>query len=480
MKKFSLLLSFVILGLHAYGAGESNLTTQDTNYVKSLIKQAYKTRLSDPAQTIATGQMALAAARKLNYYHGIGESYRVTGLGQYYLNSLQESITSYINALTEFQKINDLQGEARVDIGIGSLYLDNDYGRSFDFFNKALEIAKKISNKSLKAFADMDLGCAYLRENSYHEAITHYNESQVIFAALKDSVDITLCSLNQGVAYFKLNQLDIAEKILLDANKKAKEQDMNESIASIDLTLALLYIQTNKFPEAKKVLSEGANYAQILKDDKLEHDFKYTNFQLEYKRKNWKGAVDDLRDVYRQDSVDKKTQLTSQIMLFEVKHKQEEQEALSEIAEKDNQYQRVRFWGVTSVAGLLLMVIGLLVTNVKRKTKTNSQLTELNEEISRQKDNLDRINHHLEEIIDERTKDLQIKNKKLSDYSSYLSHQIRGPIATLKGLLNLEKEGLVNETDCIKMMDTCVSEIDEKIIETSEMMIPKNQNIVPL
>ena len=167
---------------------------------------------------------------------------------------------------------------------------------------------------------------------------------------------LPLCSQNKGVAYFKLNQLDIAEKTLLDANKEAKEQDMNESVASIDLTLSSLYIQTNKFPEAEKILAEGMAYAQILKDDKLEHDFKYTNFQLEYKRQNWKGAVDYLRDVYKQDSVDKKTQLTSQIMLYEVKHKQEEQQALAQIAEKDNQYERVRFWGVTSVAGLLLVV----------------------------------------------------------------------------------------------------------------------------
>jgi len=173
--------------------------------------------------------------------------------------------------------------------------------------------------------------------------------------------------------------------------------------------------------------------------------------------------------------VDKKGTLTSQIMLFEEKHKQEEQENLTELAEKENQYDHVRFWGVTSVAGLLLVVIGLLVSNVKSKAKTNLQLTELNSEVSRQKDNLDRVNHHLEEIIDERTKDLQIKNKKLSDYSSYLSHQIRGPIATLKGLMNLEKEGLVDNDECIKMMDKCVSEIDEKIIEMSDMMHDTNR-----
>ena len=97
-------------------------------------------------------------------------------------------------------------------------------------------------------------------------------------------------------------------------------------------------------------------------------------------------------------------------------------------------------------------------------------MTELNSEVSRQKDNLDRINHHLEEIIDERTRDLQVKNKKLSEYSSYLSHQIRGPIATLKGLMNLEKEGLVDQQECINMMNKCVSDIDEKIIDMTDIL----------
>ena len=136
--------------------------------------------------------------------------------------------------------------------------------------------------------------------------------------------------------------------------------------------------------------------------------------------------------------------------------------------EKNNASQR--FWLLAIVAGLLLVVIGLLMSNVRRKATTNSKLTELNDEVSRQKDNLDRINHHLEEIIDERTHDLQNKNKKLSEYSSYLSHQIRGPIATLKGLMNLEREGLVDQAECINMMDKCVSEIDEKIIEMSDML----------
>ena len=132
--------------------------------------------------------------------------------------------------------------------------------------------------------------------------------------------------------------------------------------------------------------------------------------------------------------------------------------------------QQILFWATILVASLLLVVIFLLISNVNRKAKTNKHLTALNEKITEQKENLNQINHHLEVIIDERTKDLQVKNKKLADYSLHLSHQIRGPIATLKGLLNLEKDRLIEKDECVKLMNKCVSEIDDNIIDMSGML----------
>lgn len=475
MKKFLLAVFCMLYAFTAYANGIADISADDTSEVKELNRQAFENRYTNPAQTIVLGNKALTLAQKLNFNDGVAEAYRVRGVGQYYSNMLEGSINSFISALTYFQKSKNLRGEAKVYNNIGRLYFDNDYERSLEFFNKSLDIGVRLSDKPIIATAYLNLGNFYYRKKSFNIALSHYNKSEQIFSDLKDSVNIIQCLQNRGAAYFQLNQLDMAEKFLLAANQKAKERDLNESVASIDLQLSLLYINTGKFPEAETFLVEGLAYSKIIKDDKLAHDFKYTHYQLEYKRKNFEGAVQYLTEVYRQDSVDKRGQLTSQIMLFEEKHKQEEQENLTQLAEKENQYERVRFWGVTSVAGLLLVVIGLLVSNVKGKAKTNLQLTELNGEVSRQKDNLDRVNHHLEEIIDERTKDLQIKNRKLSDYSSYLSHQIRGPIATLKGLLNLEKEGLVDDQECIKMMDKCVSEIDEKIIEMSDMMHDTNR-----
>jgi tetratricopeptide (TPR) repeat protein len=471
MKKLFSALFFLLFALSVHAVdGVKDLMTQDTNTVKSLNKQAYDVRLTNPEQTISAGNKALALAIKLNYTAGIGEAYRVMGLGQFYLNLPEAAIDSYIKALDNFTKQNNLVGIAKVYNNIGSLYRDNDYDRSLEFFQKALEIGNKLSDKSLIATSYLNFGNFYFRKKSFSQALKYYNDSESLFAALKDSVNLIQCQQNKGVVYFNIRQLDLADKLLNDANVKAKDKDLNEAVASIDLTLAELYTAEGKFDLADKAVTEGSAYAQIIKDNEMLHDFIYTHYQLEYKRKDYLHALLDLSEVYHQDSVDKKTNLTSQLNLFEVKNKQEEEQKENELNVQRIQYDNIRFWGAAIVTGLLTIMIALLVSNVKRKAKTNIQLTALNSEVSRQKDNLDRVNHHLEEIIDERTKDLQNKNKKLSEYSSYLSHQIRGPIATLKGLMNLEREGLVDEKECINMMNKCVLEIDEKIIEMSDMM----------
>lgn len=469
MKKIYSVLFFILLALTSR-ASVKDMMAQDTNDVKSLNKQAYEMRLTNPDQSITTGNKALTLATKLNYTSGKAEANRVIGLGQYYLNLPEDAIISFLNALSFYTKDNNLRGIAKIYNNIGNLYRDNDFDRSLEYFQKGLAIGNKLSDKSLIATSYLNLGNFYYRKKSFNQALKYYDQSESIFSTLHDSVNLIQCQQNRGVVYYNLRQLPLADKMLTDASTKAKQRDLNESVASIDLTLASIYTSEGKFDQADKVITEGTAYAQITKDDKMKYDFVYTHYQLELRRQNYKSALSYLTAVHLQDSISEKSGLTSQLNLFEVKNKQEEEQKENELNVQRIQYENIRFWGVVAVSGLLMVTIGLLVSNVKRKTKTNAQLTELNGEVLRQKDNLDRVNHHLEEIIDERTKDLQIKNKKLSEYSSYLSHQIRGPIATLKGLLNLEKEGLVDKQECVSMMDKCVSEIDDKIIEMSDMM----------
>jgi len=301
-------------------------------------------------------------------------------------------------------------------------------------------------------------------------ALDYYTRAQDAFTKINDQLSLILCLQNTGVIYYKEKQYDKALELLLKAHDQAKAHDQNVSIGIIDLTLSSIYIEKKDYNNAQKVLDEGVGFSQIAKDEKLEADFNYNSYQLELHRKNFERAVAILHSIYVRDSTLQKSTLSTDLGLMTEQHDQQEKQKENELIIERQKNDRVKFWWAISASGLLLIVVALLVGNVKRKARTNSRLTELNSEVSRQKDNLDRINHHLEEIIDERTRDLQIKNKKLSEYSSYLSHQIRGPIATLKGLMNLEKEGLVDQAECINMMNKCVSDIDEKIIDMTDIL----------
>ena len=311
------------------------------------------------------------------------------------------------------------------------------------------------------------MGNIYNRKNSYEFAKAHYNNALKLFTILKNDVILVQCLENLGFLYYQLREFPKAKTLLIEAHDKAKAKDMKSSLAAINLTLTDLYVSEGNFSEAEKYLNEGRTYSILIENKKDIYDYKHTAYEMELKRHNYKAALDYLINIYQEDSISFRNNASVRFNFL----KKEQDKAVKDLSDKkDAETSVIKFWAVTVVACLLAVVIVLLFVSVKRKATTNLQLQQLNEEISRQKDNLDRINHHLEEIIDERTKDLQAKNKKLSEYSSYLSHQIRGPIATLKGLMNLENEGLVDQAECINLMGKCVSEIDDKIIEMSDML----------
>ncbi|HVW97296.1 MAG TPA: tetratricopeptide repeat protein [Mucilaginibacter sp.] len=470
MKKYLLFIFFIAFTHAALADDVKGLTAKDSTTVIELNKQGFAMRLTSPEQTINDANKALEIAKSIKYKPGMAESYRVMGIGYYYLDESVKAINSYLTALNYFIELKDLAGQGKVYNNIGNLYRNTDYDLSLDFLNKTLAIAKKLNDNRLMASTYNNIGTVYYHKYSFYQALSYYNKSMKLFTALKDSVNIVQLKENQGLIYYSLHQYDKAEKLLLQANKEALQLDLNEAVASIDLTIADTYIAQKKFAAAEKAIEEGVLYANMIKNDKIKSDFEYTTYQLEFKRKNYQKALTYLQKIYTQDSTNTKQATITQIKMMEERVKQQARQKENEFLLQRQAYDRVKFWAVAIVAALLLVLVGLLISNVKRKAKTNNQLSDLNSEVSRQKDNLDRINHHLEEIIDERTKDLQVKNKKLSEYSSYLSHQIRGPIATLKGLMNLEKEGLVDQPECIKMMNKCVGEIDNKIIEMSDML----------
>lgn len=482
MKISTLVLLFFFIAFEAYTQDPSKsldivlTNTKDTSKVIELNNMGFKNRLQDPVQTIKYGNKALVLATSLKYINGIAEAHRVIGVGKHYLNQKESAIENYLTALTYFKQGANQEGEAKVYNNIGNLYSEIDYDKSLQNFEKSLFIAQKLDIKDLVAGLHLNLGSVYFRKMKYYHALSNYKKSLEMFTKLGITVGIIQSLQNLGVIYFNLKQYEKAESYLLEAKQKARINNLNNSIASINLTLSSIYILQKKFTSAESSIEEGASFAKLVKSPKLEYDYILTSYELENKRKNYQRALYYLKQVYKQDSISYKSIVSDKISLLEAQHKHLEKQRENELTIARQKYNQVLFWASSIVAFMAFIVIYLLVKNVRKSTLTNKELTRLNLEITKQKNDLDRINQNLEEIIEKRTKDLKIKNKKLSEYSSHLSHQIRSPVVTLQGLLLLEKDNLINKEEFVKQMGICIYELDDRIMNINENLNNPNKS----
>lgn len=114
-------------------------------------------------------------------------------------------------------------------------------------------------------------------------------------------------------------------------------------------------------------------------------------------------------------------------------------------------------------------------------TRQQKEIITQSEELQTLNESLKTLNNHLEDKVMERTKELQLKNEKLAEYTFINGHQLRAPVATMLGLCNLldyskeieEKEIIIAKLkDEVKILDITIKEIRLKL-ETDQTINDK-------
>lgn len=113
-------------------------------------------------------------------------------------------------------------------------------------------------------------------------------------------------------------------------------------------------------------------------------------------------------------------------------------------------------WGAAE--SLVLKALGDFLSYtiiVNERLKQNLLLQEKNQEISR-------INENLETIVKSRTKELEQKNKQLTEYAFINSHILRAPVARISGLYNIfrmETKDMMRDPDILSHMEGSIEEL---------------------
>ncbi|HEU5289288.1 MAG TPA: hypothetical protein VFU05_01515, partial [Cyclobacteriaceae bacterium] len=122
--------------------------------------------------------------------------------------------------------------------------------------------------------------------------------------------------------------------------------------------------------------------------------------------------------------------------------------------------------------------------NDKRRLEANVlertlEIYNKNEEIKVQAEEIKAINQNLEKLVEERTAQVQKKNKALEEYAFITAHNLRAPVASVLGLINLTSKIKFNDEDRVildhlqvsaEKLDTIVHSMTDAVAEGDETL----------
>jgi signal transduction histidine kinase len=98
------------------------------------------------------------------------------------------------------------------------------------------------------------------------------------------------------------------------------------------------------------------------------------------------------------------------------------------------------------------------------------RLAKQNEELDAEQDEVRAINENLEAIVEERTRELDHKNRTLEEYAFINAHLVRGPLSRVIGLCNLMEKDSGFDQIQIKLIKEKANEMDRIVRKINEVV----------
>jgi len=305
--------------------------TQDK--IDELNQQAWDIRIIDSARAQELSLEALGLANKTGYVKGKAEGLRTLAFCLVRLSKHQEAHDCLKEALSLFESINDLRGQATVYEYFGIIQRNwGDLGASLDFIFKALALSQQTAFTENESTNYYQLGVTYRHLGNYEKALDHLYQSLSVAKAINFSLvvgyDINVIGsiyfetgdYIRALEYFKeglilrqqsgdkwgeAGSLDNIGSTHLKLGKWQQAIDFCKQSLAINeatgdkkgqanalLHLAEIYKQTNEWQRATGFCLESLQIRQLIGDKKGEAEILL--FLAEMQRVNFKIAEKDV------------------------------------------------------------------------------------------------------------------------------------------------------------------------------------------
>ncbi len=433
--------------------------------------------------------IAYNEAKEINFVRGQARALVVMGGVNWGFGNYKEALTHYLEALTQYQILNDKKGQSDCLNNIGEVYKKlGEYSSALEFLQRARRLKEDIEGIGGPLLLYSNLGELYSLMGQLEKAETHY---MIAFEGAKrknnDKV-LSYASDGLGILFYKKGKYKTA---IMYFQKAAKIREHNKDIRGSSYTFTNLgrtytklglvdsayYYLDKGFQRAKQASANDVRaniyrYKSVL--DSLTGDFhkSYLNYRL----------YAELKDSLY--NTDKAAQITKLQTDYEINILQRENEAKQlEVKQKNT----------VIIAVIMLLILTLALANAFYKQRLaqkkanellllkNSEIENKNLEIQSQSMELQSLNLNLEDKIKKRTSLLREQNRVLKEYAFVHAHELRAPLANIMGLVELLRHTELpnKESTMVQHLYTSSTELDQVIKKIAAMLEDEGQ-IKPL
>ncbi|HYC84837.1 MAG TPA: tetratricopeptide repeat protein [Chryseosolibacter sp.] len=443
---------------------------QDSNYVIRLNALATTYLKTNPAASRSVVAHVLEVAAKIKYTRGYARALTVMGNSYWYEGMYEFAQNHYLLAARQYQSIHDSVGLGQTYNNIGEVYKKlNEFQKALEYLLKSSELKRKDS--ATRAITLYNIGELYIRLNDLEKGRQYIRESFEFATRENNQRVIAFDYWSMAAIRQKENDLSAALEYFFKAEKIWEELGEIRSLIQTYQDIAAIYCDQRNFTQAEQYLTKATALARQIRVPDLQVKNYLRLARLDSLRGNYGRALHYLsRHNILKDSVYnllKAEQIARLQTIYETEnHERENQQLRTERQLKDSQLATQRITLVAISAGLL--VAGILAWVLYRQQKKilfqkeaiETQaiaLLKLNEE-------LHDLNRTLEARISQRTSQLTLQNKRLSEFTFINAHKLRAPVASILGLINLlDRVSEAEKQVVLEHLKTCGEELDNVI-----------------
>jgi signal transduction histidine kinase len=153
---------------------------------------------------------------------------------------------------------------------------------------------------------------------------------------------------------------------------------------------------------------------------------------------------------------------------LEIAYFTKRQEQKAEIAEQKAKNRTIVIWILSFSLVIILPLLFWISFSIKTIKAKNHELNVTHKELAT-------VNDRLERRVEERTAELEERNKRLERYAFATSHKLRKPLANILGLITLFADNQGND-QLIDMLEKSSEELDDAVRHMGEILDRKESD----